>query len=595
LRAGVLLSCGVPPLQVRHAHGCCDGCALVAHNPRLFTKKELPMSLRKLVGWTVFDLVLALLIGTGLAIAVFATMFPYRPARELAFCYGLNSLGVPLSAPGLRETYERVSGEWRYTFELNCHVTPADDQALEDWLRGQGAFAVEHVWRRRTRYSSGVTSALVSISLIGPKGRELPEVPWEQLGYKPASSPPYWEAHGPFMQDGPPRAAFLLIYLAFLQVGFAVVGLFRWWRNRRVASGAPPRGEGQSLPVAVGVGLVLAGLLWATLQAVRFLLGPVTSQQAFLHYVPSVAWFMPPRASAMGPMVTVPLPFLQLVVGVIIVLGAPLVQELFFRGGMVGMWASANRFWAGAVLSALTSALLILDWTLLPVLLVAGLALAWLYRWSGSLLAPLLAHILFNAAMLCMIYGLIPSLPHPVEQLCGQWTEVEIVDPKGQGKDAGGIPPPKRADDQTVTRLMLVDSLTSNKRPEIEFLRGGTIRGGRVVSKSVQLTPLRYEWVGPDEIEVRWERNEIVSTMTDVVTLEFVRYKVAVNWDELTLTRKSDGMVFRYRRDEDTYRGKVSMMETASRPAKRTHTGFVNDPSRTICYGRHVAPALSRE
>jgi membrane protease YdiL (CAAX protease family) len=506
------------------------------------------MSLRKLVVWTVFDLVLALLIGTGLAIVVFATMFPYRPARELAFCYGLNSLGVPLSAPGLREKYDRVSSEWGYTLMLHCHVTPADDQALEEWLRGQGAFDVEEIQRKPTKYSSGVTSALVEISLIGPKGRELPEVPWEQLGYKPATSPPYWAAHAPFMQDGPPRAAFLIIYLGFLQVGFAVVGLFRWWRNRRVASGAPPRGEGQSLPVAVGVALVLAALFWANLQAVRFLLGPVTSQQSYLQYVPSVAWFMP-RVPAQGPLVTVPLPFLQLVVGVIIVLGAPLVQELFFRGGMLGMWTAARRFWAGAVLSALTGALLMLDWTLLPALIVVGLALAWLYRWSRSLLAPLLAHIVFNAAVLCMVYGLIPSLPHPVDQLCGQWKEVARVDPKGQDEGAGKIPPPKPADDQTVTPFALTDFLTTNKRPKIDFLRGGHIRGGRVVSKSVELTPLRYEWVGPDEIEVRWERNEIVSPMTALQTHEFIRYKVAVNWDELTLTRESDGMVFRYRRD----------------------------------------------
>jgi membrane protease YdiL (CAAX protease family) len=520
------------------------------------------MSLRKLVGWTVFDLGLALLIGTSLALTAFAFMFPYRPARELAFCYGLNSLGVPLSAPGLRDKYDRASSEWIYTLEQDCHATPTDDQALLDWLRSQAPFDVEKTERLPSRRSSGATAATVRVTLIGPPGRELLEVPWEQLGYKPASLPPFWGAHEPFVQDGPPSASFLLIYLGFLQIGFGAVGLFRWWRNRRVAPDAPPRGEGQSLLLALGVAVMLAGLFWANLQAVRYLFGPATSQQDYLQYVPSVGWFMT-RGGKIDPMMTVPLPFMQLVVGVVIVLGAPLAQELFFCGGMLGMWMAAHRFWAGAVLSALTGAVLILDWTLLPVLLVAGLALAWLYRWSGSLLSPLLAHILFNAAMLCTVYGLIPSLPHQVDLLCGRWEEVEVADPKGRGRGAGKTPPPRPADEEKVSRVKQVDILARKQQPEIEFLLGGTIRGGRVASKDVQLTPQRYEWVGQDEIEVRWERLEIVGDMTVKVTLEIVRYKVAVDWDELTLTRASDGKVFRYRRDDSVYRGKVSPRKAA--------------------------------
>jgi membrane protease YdiL (CAAX protease family) len=523
---------------------------------------KITSSLRKLVAWTVFDLGLALLIGTSLALTVFAFMFPYRPARELSFCYGLNSLGVPLAAPGLREKYDRASGEWRYMLELDCHATPADDQALAHWLQGQATFEVEKIERLPSKRSSGATAAMVRVSLIGPRGREPVEAPWEKLGYKPASLPPFWVARAPFMQDGPPPASFRLIYLGFLQIAFIVVGLFRWWRNRRVASDVP-RGEGQSLLLALGVAVVLAGLFWANLQAVRYLFGPATSQQSYLQYVPSAGWFMR-RGGQMDPMVTVQLPFLQLVAGVVIVLGAPLAQELFFRGGMLGMWTAANRFRAGAVLSALTSAVLLLDWTSLPVLLVAGLALAWLYRWSRSLLTPLLAHISFNAAILCMVYGLIPSLPHRVDLLCGRWQEVEVADPKGQGK--GKIPPPKPPDEQKVVRVKLRGFLAAKQPPEIEFLRGGTIRGGRVISKDVQLTPRRYEWVGPDEIEVRWNRVAIVGDMTMKVTLELVRYKVAVDWDELTLTRESDGKVFRYRRDESVYRGKVSPLRGRRRP-----------------------------
>jgi membrane protease YdiL (CAAX protease family) len=514
------------------------------------------MSLRKLVGWTVFDLGLALLIGTGLAIAVFAVMFPYRPARELAFCRGLNSLGVPLTAPGLREKYDRASSEWRYALEVDCQATPADDQRLVDWLKDQSTFELEKIERLPSVRGSGATAARVQLSLIGPKGQKTLDVPWERLGYKIVAWPPLWIAHGPFMQDGPPLAVFRLMLVGFLQIGFLVVGLVRWWRNRRVAAEPAPRGEGQALLAALGVAVLLTGLFWAYVQAGRHFFGPASGLAYYLTFIPSAGWFMP--LPYQGPMMTVQPPFLQLVAGVVMVLGFPLAQELFFRGGMLGMWTRTGWFKAGAVLTAVAAALLLLDWTIFPVVLVAGLALAWLYHWSRSLLATLLAHITFNAAILCMVFGLIPSLPHPVEQLCGVWEEVSAEIPKVPGKSDGKPQPPKPAGDQAVVPVKLLDFTALTVPLEIEFLRGGTIRGGRVVSKDVQLTPQRYEWVGQDEIEVRWERVEHVGPMAINVTLDLVRYKVAVSWKELTLTRQTDGKVFRYRRADAVYRGRVT-------------------------------------
>jgi membrane protease YdiL (CAAX protease family) len=520
-------------------------------------KKPAFLSLRKLIGWTVFDLGLALLIGTALGLGVFAIMFPYRPAQELAFCYGLHHLGVPLTTPGLRDKYERASSEWRYFQELDCRTTPASDQALVDWLRDNTDFELEEIKRGRTEWASKSTAAKLSVTLIGPEGRDRPEVPWVQLGYQPATWPPLWSAHGPFMQDGPPRASFLLLYLGCLQIGFCAVGLLRWWRNRWKASPLelPPRREGQALLVTLGVAGGLAALFWVHLQAVRYLFGPAVSQSGYLPFIPSAAWLMPLPYQSLW--MTVQPPGLQLVIGVIVVLGGPLTQELFFRGGLLGMWTGANRFRTGAVLSALIPALLMLDWTIFPVLLVAGLALAWLYRWSRSLLATLIAHIVFNAAILAMVFGLIPSLPHQIDLLCGQWVEVAVVDPKNPPPNPEGSPTELRGDREVVP-LELTDYTAVVPPPEIEFLRGGTIRGGRVVSKDVQLTPIRYEWVDEDVIEVRWERETIIKPMKLTTTLEFIRYKVAVDWKTLTLTRASDGMVFRYRRDGEVYRGKVA-------------------------------------
>jgi membrane protease YdiL (CAAX protease family) len=517
------------------------------------------MSLWKLIAWTVFDLAVAVMIGTTLTVLLFSVMFPYRPARELAFCYGLHSLGVPLTTPGLREKYERASSQWRYYLTVDCQRTPPDDQALVDWLRGKrpardhlpssggpennAPFDVEDVKRLPSWYSSGGTSARVNVTLIGAKGRELPAVPWDDLGYKAASWPPLWEARAPFMQDGPPPAGLRLIFIGFMQIGLVVVGLVRWWRNRRVATELP-RGEGRALLAALGVAVALTGLFWVHWQAVRYFFSPSIDPAGCLNYIPSAGWFVPlPYQSVM---MTVQPPWSQLVAGVVFVLGVPLAQELFFRGGLLGMWAGAGRFWAGAVLSALAAAALLVSWTIFPVLLVAGLALAWLYGWSRSLLATLLAHIVFNAAVLCMIYGLIPSLPHQVDLLCGQWEEEATIE-KGKGKGDGKAPP-KETGEREVVRVHLKPYNERKDPPAIDFLRGGTVRGGRVVSKKARLTPRRYEWVGPDEIEVRWAREEIVGVMATTTTLEFVRYKVAVDWKQLTLTRESDGKVFRYHR-----------------------------------------------
>jgi hypothetical protein len=134
---------------------------------------------------------------------------------------------------------------------------------------------------------------------------------------------------------------------------------------------------------------------------------------------------------------------------------------------------------------------------------------------------------------------------------------VAVVDPKTTPPKPEG-PPTELRGDREVVPFGLMDYTAFIRPPEIEFLRGGTIRGGRVTSKDVLLTPIRYEWVDEDVIEVRWERETIIKPMKLTTTLDFVRYKVAVDWKTLTLTRTSDGMEFRYRRDGEVYRGKIA-------------------------------------
>lgn len=116
-----------------------------------------------------------------------------------------------------------------------------------------------------------------------------------------------------------------------------------------------------------------------------------------------------------------------------IVLFAPAVEEIIFRGAVFGglrklvallleRYQGRSKGKAGEtvpfILAALASSamfsLLHLDPVLLPMLLVLAVVLCALYRKTGSLLAPFLAHVTFNSfATLALILsglGLIPPM-----------------------------------------------------------------------------------------------------------------------------------------------------------------------------------------
>jgi membrane protease YdiL (CAAX protease family) len=76
--------------------------------------------------------------------------------------------------------------------------------------------------------------------------------------------------------------------------------------------------------------------------------------------------------------------------------GAPVTEELFFRGLVFGGF-SRWGFWPAALLSGILFALVHFDpGSVVPFLGIA-VGLAWLYRRSGTLWHPILFHFLFNA------------------------------------------------------------------------------------------------------------------------------------------------------------------------------------------------------
>lgn len=89
-----------------------------------------------------------------------------------------------------------------------------------------------------------------------------------------------------------------------------------------------------------------------------------------------------------------------IIAGILIVIAAPLSEEIFFRGFIFGGLRNSVPFWAAAIVSSAIWGSLHLTGGNIGVvvqLTVFGLVLAWLYERSGSLWTPLIAHTINNA------------------------------------------------------------------------------------------------------------------------------------------------------------------------------------------------------
>ena len=88
--------------------------------------------------------------------------------------------------------------------------------------------------------------------------------------------------------------------------------------------------------------------------------------------------------------------------GVTAVIGAPISEELLFRGLIFG-GLSRWGFWPAAVLSGLLFSGVHLDLGSLVPFFIIGVALAWLFWRRGNLLDAIAFHVLFNAASFALL------------------------------------------------------------------------------------------------------------------------------------------------------------------------------------------------
>lgn len=87
----------------------------------------------------------------------------------------------------------------------------------------------------------------------------------------------------------------------------------------------------------------------------------------------------------------------QIVLGVAaVVIGAPVAEELFFRGFLFGSLRARLSFLPSAAISGAAFALFHVQPLLVAVMVFVGVALAYLYERRGSLTVSIAAHAIFN-------------------------------------------------------------------------------------------------------------------------------------------------------------------------------------------------------
>jgi membrane protease YdiL (CAAX protease family)/uncharacterized RDD family membrane protein YckC len=92
--------------------------------------------------------------------------------------------------------------------------------------------------------------------------------------------------------------------------------------------------------------------------------------------------------------------------GILIVVFAPVSEEMFFRGFVYGALRTRLGLWPAAAISAVIFALPHIssaDLSIVPPLAIFGLLLAWLYEYTGSLGPPIALHMINNAIAFTVI------------------------------------------------------------------------------------------------------------------------------------------------------------------------------------------------
>ena len=142
-------------------------------------------------------------------------------------------------------------------------------------------------------------------------------------------------------------------------------------------------------PILIAIAL---GLNWLGAFGIKFFTGVDPSEQELVKCFTN-------EATPMG---------YRIGLGLLVLFEAPLLEEPLFRGVLFRGFASALPIWAAMALSSILFALVHANAASFIALCFLGCAFAWLYRRTGTILAPMTAHALFNGANLALLPFLSP-------------------------------------------------------------------------------------------------------------------------------------------------------------------------------------------
>lgn len=189
------------------------------------------------------------------------------------------------------------------------------------------------------------------------------------------------------------RTSFVLIGLAF---ELLLAGLTLLWVRLRRSSPAALGLVGGDVTRRLAVGFASGLALFAV---TVFVVAPALYALLSLLAGDTV---VPPRQEVLP---EGPSPLHVYLGGVVIVLAAPIGEELFFRGLLFGGLRRSLPFWAAAVISAAIFAVVHVYLLLMPLLFLVGFGLAYIYERSDSLVTSIAAHAAFNLVGYLLIVG----------------------------------------------------------------------------------------------------------------------------------------------------------------------------------------------
>lgn len=289
------------------------------------------------------------LIGYCVAIAVVGFLFLPAVITVPAGLIASSITGVsPFTPP--------PSGRFREVWRMKSR--PADDSALRTWLERNRALRGPVELKRNGEL---ITAEHDRTERGGP-----PTPPWEMLGYRSAGL----ESVERIGNAGPanrkieyaPQKPFMVIGMT---LGALLGALVLNRKQDRVWSSWRGPSPGRTARNAMtGAGWGIAGRLGFNVEAPALLSGMSATQLAFA--LPGIIVF------------------------------GPIGEEILCRGLTFGRCWREGRPWLGAIVSSLIFAVGHTNVMLFPMFLAAALGGCWLFRRTGDLLAPIVAHVVLN-------------------------------------------------------------------------------------------------------------------------------------------------------------------------------------------------------